>query len=72
MLNLQNLLGQLNASSNPFNMLLGMLPNNNQKQMFTSLANESSDEKRAQILAQLCNQNGITKEQLQNAYKNLK
>lgn len=72
MLNLQNLLGQLNASNNPFNMILNMLPGNEQKQMFTSLANQPSDEKRAELIAKLCNQNGITKEQLQNAYKNLK
>ena len=64
-MNMQNLLGQLSMSSNPMAMILGMLPNQNLKQSFTSLMNSSSDEERAQKLADWCNEKGITKDQLQ-------
>lgn len=65
-MNLQNLLGQLSASSNPYNMALGMLPNN-LKQTFSSVANSNNDQERAQKIADICNKNGITKEQLARA-----
>ena len=69
-MNLQNLLGQLSMSSNPMSMVLGMLPNQNLKQSFTSLMNSSSDEERAQKLAEWCNEKGITKDQLQKMLNN--
>lgn len=69
-MNLQNLLGQLSMSSNPMSMVLGMLPNQNLKQSFTSLMNSSSDEERAQKLADWCNEKGITKDQLQKMLNN--
>jgi len=64
-MNLQNFLGQLNASKNPFAMVMSMLPNQNLKSTFSSLMYSKSDEERAQKLADICNQQGITKEQLQ-------
>lgn len=67
----QNLLGQLGASSNPMGMIMNMLPQN-QKGLFSNVANAKTDEERAQIIANICNQNGITKEQLQNALNNQK
>lgn len=69
-MNMQNLLGQLSMSSNPMTMVLGMLPNQNLKQSFTSLMNSSSDEERAQKLADWCNEKGITKDQLQKMLNN--
>lgn len=51
-------------------MIMGMLPNQNQKTTFSNLANSKNDEERAQKIADLCNQHGITKEQLERALKN--
>lgn len=48
---------------------MGMLPNQNQKMSFSNLANSKSDEERAQKIADYCNQNGITKSQLEQALK---
>ncbi len=64
-MNLQNFIGQLNASKNPFAMVLGMLPNQNLKSTFSNLMHSNSDEERAQKIADICNQKGITKAQLQ-------
>ena len=64
----QSLIGQLSASSNPYNMALGMLPNN-LKQAFSTAANSNSDQERAQLIADICNRNGITKEQFARAMK---
>ena len=47
-----------------------MLPNQNQKTIFSNLASSKNDEERAQKIADLCNQHGITKEQLERALKN--
>jgi hypothetical protein len=46
-------------------MVLGMLPNQNLRASFSSLMNSNNDEERAQKIADWCNQNGITKQQLQ-------
>jgi hypothetical protein len=51
---------------------MGLLPNQNLKTSFSNLANSKSDEERAQKIADLCNQNGITKEQLAAAMRNNK
>ena len=69
-MNIQNLVSQLSMSSNPMAMVLGMLPNQGLKQSFTSLMNSSSDEERAQKLADWCNEKGITREQLQKMLSN--
>ena len=65
MFNLGSFLSQMSASSNPMSMALGMLPNQELKQSFSSLMNCNSDEERAQKLADWCNERGITKQQLQ-------
>lgn len=64
-MDLQNFIGQLKSSSNPMSMVLGMLPNQNLRASFSSLMNSNNDEERAQKIADWCNQNGITKQQLQ-------
>ena len=71
-MNIQNLLSQLSMSSNPFNMILSMLPNKNQQETLSALTSANSDEQRAQILADLCNKNHITKQQLNEALQNAK
>lgn len=50
-------------------MVMSLLQNQDQKTIFSNLMN-SNDEKKAQILADLCNKNGITKTQLEQALKN--
>lgn len=69
MMNLQNIMGQLMKSQNPMGMVMNMLPNQNLKSTFSNLMNSSSDEERAQQIADLCNKNGITKSQLERALK---
>lgn len=69
MMNLQNIMGQLMKSQNPMGMVINMLPNQNLKSTFSNLMNSSSDEERAQQIADLCNKNGITKSQLERALK---
>ena len=69
-MNIQNLISQLSMSNNPIQMIMGMLPNQNQKTIFSNLANSRTNEERAQKIADLCNQNGITKEQLAQALRN--
>lgn len=66
-MNLADLAGQLSASSNPLGMVMSMLPNQNLKDVFSGLANSNSDMERAQKIADICNRNGITKAQLQQA-----
>ena len=68
-MNLGDLIGQLSASSNPIGMVMSMLPNQNLKNMFSGIANSNSNQERAEKLAELCNRNGITKSQLQQAYQ---
>lgn len=53
-------------------MVMNMLPNQNLKTTFSSLMNSGTDEERAQKIADLCNQNGITKRQLLNALNDQK
>ena len=68
-MDIQSLLGQLSMSQNPMAMVLNMLPNQNMKSMFSNIMSSSSDQERAQKIADLCNRNGITKEQLEAALK---
>jgi hypothetical protein len=62
-MDLQSLINQLSVSKNPLNMLMGLFPN--QKNILSSISNAGTDEQKAQILADLCNKNGITKQQLE-------
>ena len=47
-----------------------MLPNQNLKTTFSNLMESKTDEERAQKIADICNQNGITKQQLIDALNN--
>ena len=49
-------------------MAMGMLPNN-LKSTFSSVANSNNDQERAQKIADICNQHGITKNQLAQILK---
>lgn len=62
-MNIQNLIAQLGNASNPMTMLMGML-SPNQKQLVNQFQNKSGNDQ-AQAIADYCNQNGITKEKLQ-------
>lgn len=70
-MDIMSLLNQVNSSSNPLNMVMNMLPSN-QKQLFNKIANSETDEQKAQILADLCNKNNISKEQLEQAFRSWK
>ena len=63
-MNIQNLMAQLGSATNPMSMLMGML-NPSQKQM-VDLFKGKSNEEQAEQIAKMCNEKGITKEQLQN------
>lgn len=63
-MNLQNLMAQLGNASNPMNLLMSML-NPNQKQAVNLFQNKNNQEQ-AEAIAKMCNEKGITKEQLQN------
>lgn len=69
-MNLNNLINQLSSSQNPMSMIMGMLPNQSLKEDFSSLASSNNDNERAEILAKICNNHGITKSQLVEALKN--
>ena len=62
-MNIANLMSQLGNSSNPMAMLMGML-NPNQKQQANQFQNKSAQEQ-AEEIARICNEKGISKEQLQ-------
>lgn len=63
-MNLNNLLSQLGNATNPMTMITGML-NPNQKQML-NMFQMKDDNSKAQEIANYCNQNNISKEQLQS------
>ena len=63
-MNIQNLLAQLGNASSPMTMLTNMLTPN-QKQLLNQFQNKSGNEQ-YQAIADYCNKNGISKEQLQN------
>ena len=69
-MNIQNLMSQLGNATNPMTMLMGML-NPSQKQMVNQFQNKSGAEQ-AQAIADYCNKNGISKEQLQNIFGMMK
>ena len=62
-MNIQNLISQMGSATNPMAMLMNML-NPNQKQMVNQFQSKTNQEQAEQI-AKLCNEKGITKEQLQ-------
>lgn len=62
MLNIQNLLSQMMASNNPVQLASSLL-NPQQRQILSQFQN-LSNEQQAQKIADLCNQKGITKDQL--------
>ena len=64
MLNLQNVVSQMMSSSNPLQMITGML-NPQQKQFLNQFQNQTS-EKQAEYIADYCNKNNISREQLSN------
>ena len=69
-MNIQNLMSQLKGATNPTAMLMGLL-NPNQKQQVNQMQNLSR-EQQAEKIAEVCNANGITKEQLQAIINNFK
>ena len=69
MINLQNLLSQVMMSSQPQQALLNLL-NPQQQQLFNQLQSQPGD-KQAEIIAQMCNEKGITKEQLAQMVKSI-
>lgn len=62
-MNIQNLMNQLGNSTNPMALMMSML-NPNQKQQANLFQNKSR-EQQAEEIARICNEKGITKEQLQ-------
>ena len=69
-MNIQNLLAQLGNSTNPMQMMMGLL-NQNQKQAVNQLQGKNQQEQ-AQAIADYCNNNNISKEQLQNIISMMK
>ena len=63
-MNIQNLMSQLGSATNPLQMMMGMLTGN-QKQSINLFQNKTNQEQAEQI-AKMCNEKGITKEQLQS------
>ena len=63
-MNLQNLMSQLGNATNPMALMMSML-NPNQKQVANNFQNKSK-EQQAEEVARICNEKGITKDQLQN------
>lgn len=62
-MDIKNLLAQMNNASNPMNMLMNML-NPNQQQAFTMFKGKTTQEQ-AEEIAKVCNEKGISKEQLE-------
>ena len=67
MINIQNLMSQLMMSNQPQQMLSSLL-NPQQLQIFNGLSGKGSNEQAAAI-AQMCNEKGITKDQLAQIVK---
>ena len=62
MINLQSLLSQLTMSNQPTQALLGLL-DPQQKQIFSQMQGKSDLDK-AEAIAKMCNEKGISKDQL--------
>ena len=63
-MNIQNLMSQLGNSSNPLQMMMNML-NPSQKQMASQFQNKTTQEQ-AEAIAQIANEKGLSKQDLQN------
>ena len=63
-MNIQNLISQMMMSKQPMEALLNLL-SPQQKSIFNNI-NGQSEEKQAEEIAKMCNEKGITKEQLAN------
>lgn len=63
-MNMQNLISQLGNATNPMALMMSML-NPNQKQVANQFQNKTTQEQ-AEEVARICNEKGITKEQLQS------
>lgn len=68
-MNIQDIIGQLSASSDPISMAMNLLPNQDLKGIFSKLAGSKTDMEKAQIIADVCNRNGITKAQFESALR---
>ena len=62
-MNIQNLMAQMMNSSNPLQLAMSML-NPNQKNLANQFQNKNTQEQ-AEEIARVCNEKGITKDQLQ-------
>lgn len=69
-MNIQNLMSQLGNATNPLALMMSML-NPNQKQQANQFQNKSQQEQ-AEEVARICNEKGITKEQLQQIINTFK
>ena len=69
-MNLQSLMSQLQGATNPMALMMSML-NPNQKQQANNFQSKSAQEQ-AEEVARICNEKGITKEQLQSIINTFK
>ena len=63
-MNIQSLMNQLQTASNPMSLMMSIL-NPSQKQTVSLFQNKSKQEQ-AEEIAKICNEKGITKEQLES------
>ena len=61
-MNMQNLLSQMMNAKNPMQMLMGMIPQN--QQGLVSQFQGMNKQEQAERIAKICNEKGITKDQL--------
>lgn len=69
-MNLQNILTQIGQSTNPLQMMMNML-NTSQKEQANQFQMKNKQEQ-AQTIADLCNQKGISKDDLKKIINGLK
>ena len=69
-MNLQNLTSQLTTASNPMSLMMSML-SPSQQQLTNQFKNKPTQQQ-AEEIAKLCNEKGITKEQLQQIINTFK
>ena len=70
MISIPNLMGQLLGSNNQMGMLMSLL--NPQQQKLISQLRGQPDEKQAEAIAKLCNEKGISKQQLAQIIKQIR
>lgn len=69
-MNLQNLMSQLTTASNPMSLMMSML-SPSQQQLTNQFKNKPTQQQ-AEEITKLCNEKGITKEQLQQIINTFK